>query len=211
MKHALRARVLTSASLVLSCPGCFLAKSLITSGVLKAWLMAAWIAWKLHLRRMCTISHTHWAHSYTLDALNKQQSFCSGRLSSCWHTSCIPLSSSTSVISPVMIFFRESLNSFSCSKVSFFVSSYSSSSSSSLKHTTKAKLTFTGINKQFLVWSSTWRDVKFDVQSLSKWHFYRHSSRSCSCCISLSSCSSKFCLNFPVSDFPREAILLSCT
>ena len=40
-----RLSVLTSASLCLSCPGCFLAKSLMTSGVLKAWLMAAWIAW----------------------------------------------------------------------------------------------------------------------------------------------------------------------
>lgn len=79
------------------------------------------------------------------------------------HTSCIPLSSSTSVMSPVMIFFRESLNSFSCSKVSFFVSSYSSSSSSSLKYTTKAKLTYTG------VWTCTLWDTKFDVQSFSKW------------------------------------------
>lgn len=34
-----------------------------------------------------------------------------------------------------------------------------------------------------------------------------HSSRSASCCISLSSCSSIFCLSLPVSDFPREAIL----
>ena len=34
-----------------------------------------------------------------------------------------------------------------------------------------------------------------------------HSSRSWSCCISLSSCSSMFCLSFPVSDFPRDAIL----
>lgn len=38
-----------------------------------------------------------------------------------------------------------------------------------------------------------------------------HSSRSCSCCISLSSCSSIFCFNFPVSDFPREAILCQNT
>lgn len=36
---------LTSPSLVLSCPGCFLANSRITSGVLNAWLMAAWMAW----------------------------------------------------------------------------------------------------------------------------------------------------------------------
>lgn len=41
---------LTSPSLVLSWPGCFLAKSRITSGVLKAWLMAAWIAWKAQER-----------------------------------------------------------------------------------------------------------------------------------------------------------------
>lgn len=40
-KHALHAHLHTSASLVLSCPGCFLAKSRITSGVLNAWLMAA--------------------------------------------------------------------------------------------------------------------------------------------------------------------------
>lgn len=43
--HILDVAVQTSASLVLSCPGCFLAKSRITSGVLNAWLMAAWIAW----------------------------------------------------------------------------------------------------------------------------------------------------------------------
>lgn len=43
--HILNIAVQTSASLVLSCPGCFLAKSRITSGVLNAWLMAAWIAW----------------------------------------------------------------------------------------------------------------------------------------------------------------------
>ena len=36
---------LTSVSLWRSCPGCFFAKSRITSGVLKASLMAAWIAW----------------------------------------------------------------------------------------------------------------------------------------------------------------------
>lgn len=41
---------LTSPSLVLSWPGCFLAKSRITSGVLKAWLMAAWIAWEAQER-----------------------------------------------------------------------------------------------------------------------------------------------------------------
>lgn len=52
-------------------------------------------------------------------------------------TSCIPLSSSTRVMSPVIIFFRESLNSPSCSRVSLFVSSYSSSSSSSLEKTNK--------------------------------------------------------------------------
>lgn len=44
----------------------------------------------------------------------------------------MPLSSSTKVISPDIIFFRESLNSLSCSRVSFLVSSYSSASSSSL-------------------------------------------------------------------------------
>lgn len=124
------------------------------------------------------------------------------------HTSCIPLSSSTSVMSPVMIFFRESLNSFSCSKVSFFVSSYSSSSSSSLKYTTKAKLTNTGIHKQFF-WCGLvhYGTPNLMYNHLVNGHFYLHSSRSCNCCISLSSCSSKFCLNFPVSDFPREAIL----
>lgn len=49
-------------------------------------------------------------------------------------TSCIPLSSSTKVIFPDIIFFSESLNSLSCSRVSFLVSSYSSVSSSSLKY-----------------------------------------------------------------------------
>lgn len=39
---------------------------------------------------------------------------------------------------------------------------------------------------------------------------YLHSSRSCSCCINLSSCSSMFCFSFPVSDFPREAIICLC-
>ena len=34
----------TSASLCLSCPGCFFANKRITSGVLKASLIAAWIA-----------------------------------------------------------------------------------------------------------------------------------------------------------------------
>lgn len=48
-------------------------------------------------------------------------------------TSCMPLSSSTKVISPDIIFFKESLNSLSCSRVSFLVSSYSSASSSSLE------------------------------------------------------------------------------
>ena len=49
-------------------------------------------------------------------------------------TSCIPLNSSTKVIFPDIIFFSESLNSLSCSRVSFLVSSYSSVSSSSLKY-----------------------------------------------------------------------------
>lgn len=147
-KHTLGACVLTSASLVLSCPGCFLAKSFITSGVLKAWLMAAWIACKSHYRRMCTNSQV----ILTLETLLMHE--INGTLSvavDCHpvdHTSCIPLSSSTSVMSPVMIFFSESLNSFSCSKVSFFVSSYSSSSSSSLKYTAKAKLTCLGVHQQ---------------------------------------------------------------
>ena len=36
----------TSVNLCLSCPGCFLANSLMTSGVLNASLMAAWIAYE---------------------------------------------------------------------------------------------------------------------------------------------------------------------
>ena len=48
------------------------------------------------------------------------------------HTSCIPLKWSTNVISPPKILSKLSLNSFSCSSVSFFVSSYSSSSKSAL-------------------------------------------------------------------------------
>ena len=39
-------RQLTSDNLCLSCPGCFLANSRMTSGVWNALLMAAWIAWK---------------------------------------------------------------------------------------------------------------------------------------------------------------------
>ena len=57
--------VQTSASLVLSCPGCFLAKSRITSGVLNAWLMAAWIAWRrhTHIGKLATF----WKSLLTLD------------------------------------------------------------------------------------------------------------------------------------------------
>ena len=47
---------LTSDSLCRSCPGCFFANILITSGVLKASLIAAWIAWNnlcIHNRNIC--------------------------------------------------------------------------------------------------------------------------------------------------------------
>lgn len=87
---------------------------------------------KKHIREECTIPQVILR---LLTELNKQHCFWMVAVD-CHlvdRTSCIPLSSSTSVMSPVMIFFRESLISFSCSNVSFFVSSYSSSSSSSLK------------------------------------------------------------------------------
>ena len=82
--------LLTSDRRCLSWPGCFFANNLMTSGVLKASLMAAWMA------------------------------------------SCILLSSLTRVMSPPFILVRDSLNSLSCSRVSRFVSSYSSGSRSSL-------------------------------------------------------------------------------
>lgn len=128
---------LTSPSLVLSCPGCFLAKSRITSGVLNAWLMAAWIAWDARGE----MTHNHLPNKSLRGKTRVLNSEYVKR------TSCIPLSSSTSVMSPDMIFFRESLNSFSCSKVSFFVSSYSSSSKSSLKRKSQLSQTMGTIIK----------------------------------------------------------------
>ncbi len=54
--------LITSASLVLNCPGCFLANSRMTSGVLNAWLMAAWIAWYIfaviNYLSACIINYT---------------------------------------------------------------------------------------------------------------------------------------------------------
>ena len=43
--------LLASDSLCLSCPGCFLANSLITSGVLNASLIAAWIAYNQRMQQ----------------------------------------------------------------------------------------------------------------------------------------------------------------
>lgn len=97
---------LTSASLCRSCPGCFLANIRITSGVLKASLMAAWMA------------------------------------------SCIWLSSFTKVMFPPFILTRDSLNSFSCSRVSLLVSSYSSASRSALEGGTEVSPTTLKVSSQ---------------------------------------------------------------
>ena len=60
--------VQTSASLVLSCPGCFLANSRITSGVLNAWLMAAWIAWWRQRHHFEFIRKCYYSHLKTYTA-----------------------------------------------------------------------------------------------------------------------------------------------
>uniref|UniRef100_A0A6B0UIE1 Putative secreted protein n=1 Tax=Ixodes ricinus TaxID=34613 RepID=A0A6B0UIE1_IXORI len=56
--------------------------------------------------------------------------------------------------------------------------------------------------------SRSWSSVSDLVSSYSSWSSSaRHSSRSLSCAISRSSCSSRLCFNLLVSVCPREAIL----
>ena len=88
---------------------------------------------------------------------------------------------------PADIFFSDSLNSFSCSSVSSFVSLYSSSSRSSL-----------------CLGAECVRVTKI----LEGGPAYFASSRSDSCATRRSSCSSRFCFSFAVSCFPPVAILM---
>ena len=97
------------------------------------------------------------------------------------HTNCIALKSSIKVMLPDTILDKLWLNSSNWSRVSFLVSSYSSGS------------------RSFLL-------TKTSNHQINRIIDYLHSSRSASWATSLSSCASKLCFNWFVSDAPLEAI-----